>query len=50
MDLTDIGASIRIAFTYFTILYLTGLGGLTGVGGTGGVVVIPCCYKDHLNI
>jgi ABC-type uncharacterized transport system permease subunit len=28
MDLTDIGASIRIAFTYFTILYLTGLGGL----------------------
>jgi general nucleoside transport system permease protein len=28
MDLTDIGAAIRIAFTYFTILYLTGLGGL----------------------
>ena len=28
MDLTDIGASIRIGFTYFTILYLTGLGGL----------------------
>ena len=28
MDLTDIGASIRIAFIYFTILYLTGLGGL----------------------
>ena len=28
MDLTDIGAAIRIAFIYFTILYLTGLGGL----------------------
>jgi len=28
MDLQDIGAAIRIAFTYFTILYLTGLGGL----------------------
>src|SRR5687767_9117836 len=28
MDLTDIGASIRIGFTYFTIIYLTGLGGL----------------------
>ena len=28
MDVGDIGAAIRIAFTYFTILYLTGLGGL----------------------
>jgi ABC-type uncharacterized transport system permease subunit len=28
MDLGDIGAAVRIAFTYFTILYLTGLGGL----------------------
>jgi simple sugar transport system permease protein len=28
MDLQDIGAAVRIAFTYFTILYLTGLGGL----------------------
>jgi simple sugar transport system permease protein len=28
MDLQDIGASIRIAFIYFTIVYLTGLGGL----------------------
>lgn len=28
MDLGDLGAAIRIAFTYFTILYLTGLGGL----------------------
>ena len=26
MDAGDIGAAIRIAFTYFTILYLTGLG------------------------
>ena len=28
MDLGDIGAAVRIALTYFTILYLTGLGGL----------------------
>ena len=28
MDLTDLGAAIGIAFTYFTIIYLTGLGGL----------------------
>jgi ABC-type uncharacterized transport system permease subunit len=28
MDLGDLGAAIRIAFIYFTILYLTGLGGL----------------------
>ena len=28
MDLDDLGAAIQIAFTYFTILYLTGLGGL----------------------
>jgi simple sugar transport system permease protein len=28
VDLGDIGAAIRIAFIYFTILYLTGLGGL----------------------
>jgi ABC-type uncharacterized transport system permease subunit len=28
MDLADLGAAIRIAFIYFTILYLTGLGGL----------------------
>jgi ABC-type uncharacterized transport system permease subunit len=28
MPLGDIGASIQIALTYFTILYLTGLGGL----------------------
>lgn len=28
MPLDDLGAAIRIAFTYFTILYLTGLGGL----------------------
>jgi general nucleoside transport system permease protein len=28
MALGDIGAAIQIAFTYFTILYLTGLGGL----------------------
>ena len=28
MDLTDLGAAVRIAFIYFTILYLTGLGGL----------------------
>jgi simple sugar transport system permease protein len=28
MDLGDVGAAIRIAFIYFTILYLTGLGGL----------------------
>jgi simple sugar transport system permease protein len=28
MPLGDIGAAIQIAFTYFTILYLTGLGGL----------------------
>jgi ABC-type uncharacterized transport system permease subunit len=28
MALGDIGAAIQIAFTYFTVLYLTGLGGL----------------------
>jgi general nucleoside transport system permease protein len=28
MPLGDLGAAIQIAFTYFTILYLTGLGGL----------------------
>jgi ABC-type uncharacterized transport system permease subunit len=28
MDLQDIGAAIRIGFIYFTIVYLTGLGGL----------------------
>jgi simple sugar transport system permease protein len=28
VDLADIGAAVRIAFIYFTILYLTGLGGL----------------------
>ncbi len=28
MDLGDLGAAIAIAFTYFTIIYLTGLGGL----------------------
>ena len=28
MDLADVGAAIRIAFIYFTLLYLTGLGGL----------------------
>src|SRR5947199_9802011 len=28
MALGDIGAAIGIAFTYFTIIYLTGLGGL----------------------
>ncbi|HET9248435.1 MAG TPA: ABC transporter permease [Actinomycetota bacterium] len=28
MDLGDIGAAVRIALTYFTLLYLTGLGGL----------------------
>ena len=28
MDLGDVGAAVRIAFIYFTILYLTGLGGL----------------------
>lgn len=28
MPLTDLGAAIGIAFTYFTIIYLTGLGGL----------------------
>jgi ABC-type uncharacterized transport system permease subunit len=28
MDLGDIGAAVRIAFIYFTILYLTGLGGM----------------------
>ena len=28
MPLTDIGVALQISFTYFTILYLTGLGGL----------------------
>ena len=28
MPLGDLGAAIGIAFTYFTIIYLTGLGGL----------------------
>ena len=28
MPLLDLGAAIRIGFNYFTILYLTGLGGL----------------------
>ena len=28
MSLSDLGAAIAIAFTYFTIIYLTGLGGL----------------------
>jgi simple sugar transport system permease protein len=28
MPLNDVGAAIAIAFTYFTIIYLTGLGGL----------------------
>src|SRR5215218_5719444 len=28
MPLLDLGAAISIAFSYFTILYLTGLGGL----------------------
>ncbi len=28
MDLGDLGAAIAIAFTYFTIIYITGLGGL----------------------
>jgi len=28
MPLTDIGVALQIAFTYFTIIYLTGLGGL----------------------
>jgi simple sugar transport system permease protein len=28
MPLTDIGVAIEISFTYFTIIYLTGLGGL----------------------
>ncbi len=28
MDLTDIGAAIQISFIYFTVFYLTGLGGL----------------------
>ncbi len=27
-DLTDIGAAIQISFIYFTVFYLTGLGGL----------------------
>ena len=28
MPLSDLGAAIAIALTYFTIIYLTGLGGL----------------------
>ena len=28
MELGDLGAAVRIAFIYFTILYHTGLGGL----------------------
>ena len=28
MPLTDIGVALQISFTYFTIIYLTGLGGL----------------------
>ena len=28
MYLEDFGASMQIAFTYFTIIYVTGLGGL----------------------
>jgi ABC-type uncharacterized transport system permease subunit len=28
MPLSDLGAAVAIAFTYFTIIYLTGLGGL----------------------
>ena len=28
MSLTDVGVALQISFTYFTIIYLTGLGGL----------------------